>query len=264
MSAMADATPAAASAASRAFGMGMDSALSVSGVGRRFGALVALEDISLEIPFEGRHAVLGANGAGKTTLFNCITGDFPPSSGHIRLFGEDVTEMPVHQRIRRGLRRTYQTSLLFGGLTVVHNLFLAEQGVERGRFSWRRLRRSGARMERARQLAGFVELDAWLDTPVSELSHEIGMALAGRPRLILLDEPAAGLSAAERLTLTRMLNQLPRSIAFVIIEHDLEVALKVVDRVTVLHNGRWFTEGTPEAIESDPGVQEIYLGRDDD
>ncbi|MBA1149018.1 ABC transporter ATP-binding protein [Ectothiorhodospiraceae bacterium WFHF3C12] len=250
--------------------MGVDSALSISGVGRRFGALVALEDINLEVPYDGRHAILGANGAGKTTLFNCITGDFQPSNGHIRLFGEDVTELPVHHRIRRGLRRTYQTSLLFGGLSVAHNLFLAEQGVERGRFSWRRLRRTGARMERARQLAGFVELEDWLHTPVAELSHgqqrqlEIGMALAGRPRLILLDEPAAGLSAAERATLTRTLTQLPRRIAFVIIEHDLEVALKVVDRVTVLHNGRWFTEGTPDEIEADPQVQEIYLGRDDD
>ena len=252
------------------FGIGIDAALSLTDVGRRFGALVALEGISLQVPADGRHAILGANGAGKTTLFNCITGDFPPTHGHIRLFGEDVTERPVHERIRLGLRRTYQTSLLFGGLTVADNLFLAEQGVHAGRFSFRRLRRNAGLRTRARRLAEFVELDTLLDRPVAELSHgqqrqlEIGMALAGRPRLILLDEPAAGLSQAERELLTRTLLELPRQIAFVVIEHDLEVALRVAEHITVLHNGRPFTAGTPDAIENDPAVQEIYLGRPDD
>jgi branched-chain amino acid transport system ATP-binding protein len=251
-------------------GIGADAALALAGVGRRFGALVALEDITLEVPPGGRHAILGANGAGKTTLFNCITGDFPPSTGNIRIFGEDVTDRPAHERIRLGLRRTYQTSLLFGGLSVADNLFLAEQGVQQGRFSFRRIRRHAGLRTRARHLAEFVELDHLLERRVSELSHgqqrqlEIGMALAGRPRLILLDEPAAGLSQAERELLTRTLLELPASVAYVLIEHDLEVALRVTEHITVLHNGRHFADGTPEAIENDPDVQEIYLGRPHD
>jgi branched-chain amino acid transport system ATP-binding protein len=241
-------------------------ALSLADVSRRFGALVALEAVTMTVEAGERRAVLGANGAGKTTLFNAIAGDFPPSHGRIRFFGEEVTHLPTHERIRRGLRRTYQNSMLFRGLTVRDNLFLAARGITRGRFSLRRPRTDDHAAEAAVRLAGYVHLTARLDSLVSDLSHgqqrqlEIGMALAGAPRMILFDEPAAGLSPAERRDLVDLLRALPAHVGYVIIEHDLDVALRVVDYVTVMHNGRIFKEGAPAEIENDPEVQAIYLG----
>ena len=240
-------------------------ALEVSAVSRRFGALVAIEDIDLSVRAGEHHAILGSNGAGKTTLFNVITGDFPVSEGRIRLFGEDVTDAPVHDRIRRGLRRTYQISLLFQGLSVFDNLYLATRGVTRGRFSLRRQSASEGSHQDADRLLHAVFLEDARDTRVAELSHgqqrqlEIGIALAGAPRLVLFDEPAAGLSPTERRDLVRILTSLPSHIGFIIIEHDLDVALRVADRVTMMHNGRIFMSGTPEEIENDQRVQELYL-----
>jgi len=247
--------------------VGTPFALEIVGVGRTFGALEAIKDVSIQIAAGERRAVLGANGAGKTTLFNTITGDFPPTSGHIRLFGEDITHLATHERIRRGLRRTYQQSRLFMNLTVRDNLFLALRGVARRRFSFCRPGPDDKVLDQADITAKFVGLQEVLHRLVGELSHgqqrqlEIGMALAGAPRFLLLDEPAAGLSAAERMNLVSMLKGLPRHIGFIIIEHDLEVALKVVDSVTIMHNGTVFMEGSPEAIQDDPEVQSIYLGK---
>ncbi len=241
-------------------------ALELEAVSRHFGALVALADINLTIEAGERRAILGSNGAGKTTLFNAITGDFPPTTGRVRLFGEDVTDLPVHERIRRGLRRTYQISLLFNGLTVIDNIFLACRGVSRGRFSLRRPKPDDTAMEAAETLLEAVHLQAIRDTLVAELSYgqqrqlEIALALAGAPRLILLDEPAAGLSPSERGELVEILQALPEHMGFVIIEHDMDVALRVAESVTMMHNGRIFKEGTPAEIEADPEVQELYLG----
>jgi branched-chain amino acid transport system ATP-binding protein len=241
-------------------------ALELEGVGRQFGALVALEQVTMRVAAGERRAVLGSNGAGKTTLFNTITGDFMPTAGRIRFFGEDITAFPVHERIRRGLRRTYQISQLFGGLSVIDSIFLACRGVSRGRYSLIRPRRDDATMAQAMRIAHAVHLDNILDTPVAILSHgeqrqlELALALAGAPRFILFDEPAAGLSPAERRDLIDILNALPGHIGYIIIEHDLDVALRVASRVTIMHNGRIFKEGSPEEIESDPQVQAIYLG----
>jgi len=241
-------------------------ALELEGVGRRFGALVALADIDLRVGAGERRAVLGSNGAGKTTLFNAVTGDFPPTSGRIRFFGEDVTHFPVHERIRRGLRRTYQISQLFGGLSVIDSIFVACRGVSRHRLSLLRPAEKDATMAQARAIAHSVHLDEILETPVSVLSHgqqrqlEIALALSGAPRFILFDEPAAGLSPAERGDLVAILNALPAYIGYIIIEHDLDVALRVSTYVTMMHNGRIFREGAPEAIEADEQVQAIYLG----
>jgi branched-chain amino acid transport system ATP-binding protein len=213
-----------------------------------------------------RRAVLGSNGAGKTTLFNCVTGDFLPTSGTVRLFGEDVTNFPPHERIRRGLRRTYQISLLFNGLSVIDNVYLAVRGVSRGRFSLIRPRRSEALMQSALELLEAVHLSDLRDTKVANLAYgqqrqlEIALALAGAPRLILFDEPAAGLSPTERGELITILTSLPRHIGYIIIEHDMDVALRVSERVSMMHNGRIFKEGRPDEIESDPEVQELYLG----
>ncbi len=241
-------------------------ALELEAVSRHFGALVALADINLTVKAGERRAVLGSNGAGKTTLFNAITGDFPPTTGRVRLFGEDVTDMPRHERIRRGLRRTYQISLLFEGLSVIDNVYLACRGVSRGRFSLRRPRRDDTAIQAADNLIGAVHLDAVRDRLVAELSHgqqrqlEIALALSGAPRLILFDEPAAGLSPPERAKLVEILQSLPDHMGFVIIEHDMDVALRVAESVTMMHNGRVFKEGTPEEVENDPEVQELYLG----
>ena len=241
-------------------------ALELEAVSRHFGALVALADINLTVRAGERRAVLGSNGAGKTTLFNAITGDFATTTGRVRLFSEDVTDHPVHERIRRGLRRTYQISLLFHNLSVLDSLYLACRGVSRGRFSLRRPGRDDALMAAAETLAEAVHLADHRDRIVAELSHgqqrqlEVGLALAGAPRLILFDEPAAGLSPTERAELIEILQALPEHIGFIIIEHDMDVALRVVESVTMMHNGRIFKEGTPDEIENDAEVQQLYLG----
>jgi len=242
-------------------------ALELEAVNRHFGALVALADINLTVRSGERRAVLGSNGAGKTTLFNAITGDFPPTTGRVRFFGEDVTDLPTYERVRRGLRRTYQISLLFDGLSVIDNIYLACRGVNRRRFSLRRPCRDDAAMHAAETLLDAVHLDTSANTLVAELSYgqqrqlEIALALAGAPRLILFDEPAAGLSPAERADLVEILRALPEHIAYIIIEHDMDVALRVAESVTMMHNGRIFKEGTPQEIENDAEVQALYLGQ---
>jgi branched-chain amino acid transport system ATP-binding protein len=241
-------------------------ALVLEGVSREFGALRAIEDISFSVAVGERRAVLGANGAGKTTLFNAITGDFPPTAGRVRFFGEDVTDLPSYERIRRGLRRTYQSSLLFRNLTVRDNLFLATRGVSRGRFSFVRPRAGHPSRVATQDLLERTRLAHLSERLVAELSHgelrqlEIGMALAGAPRMVLFDEPAAGLSPGERRELVALLQAFPPHMGYVLIEHDLDIALRVVERVTILHNGRLLKHGTPDEIENDAEIQAIYMG----
>ena len=255
-----------ASVAERLSATGTANALELRGVSRLFGALVALDDVTMSVRPGERRAVLGSNGAGKTTLFNAVTGDFPPSSGVIRFFGEDITWFPPHERIRRGLRRTYQISLLFRDLSVLDNVYLACRGVSRGRFSLLRPRRNDSLVQSAVDLVEAVHLTGVRDRLVAELSYgeqrqlEIALALAGAPRFILFDEPAAGLSPNERAELVEILNSLPSHIGYIIIEHDMDVALRVAERVSMMHNGRIIKEGTPAEIEADPQVQELYLG----
>ena len=245
---------------------GSSNALELRGVSRLFGALAALSDVTLSVKPGERRGVLGSNGAGKTTLFNCITGDFPPSAGIIRFFGEDVTDFAPQERIRRGLRRTYQISSLFTGMSVLDNVYLACRGVSRNRFSLIRPGVNDALMASAKSLVEAVHLSDDQDKRVGELAYgqqrqlEIALALAGAPRFILFDEPAAGLSPMERQDLVSILTSLPSHIGFIIIEHDMDVALRVVESVTMMHNGRIFKEGRPDEIESDPEVQELYLG----
>ncbi len=254
------------SVAQRLSAVGSANALELRGVTRLFGALAALIDVSLTVRPGERRAVLGSNGAGKTTLFNCITGDFPPTSGTIRFFGEDVTSFPPYERIRRGLRRTYQISALFPGLSVLDNVYLACRGVSRGRYSLLQPRRNDALVNAAENLIQAVHLTPIKSRLVAELAYgqqrqlEIALALAGAPRFILFDEPAAGLSPTERVELIEILSGLPGHIGYIIIEHDMDVALRVVESVTMMHNGHIFKEGSPQEIESDPEVQDLYLG----
>lgn len=241
-------------------------ALTLTKVSRTFGALRAVDDISLSVAAGQKYAVLGSNGAGKTTLFNAITGDFLPTSGKIHFFGEDITLLPPHERIRKGLRRTYQSSLLFRDLSVQDNLFLAVRGASNGRFSMAQTDDEHSSVQATRDLLERSRLSHLANRMVGDLAYgqlrqlEIGMALSGAPRLILLDEPAAGLSPAERGELVQLLKSLPQHLSYVIIEHDLDIALRVVDYVTVMHNGRILKSGTPQEIESDAEVQAIYMG----
>ncbi len=245
---------------------GVEPAIRLDAVGRRFGALQALRDVSLDVMPGERRVILGPNGAGKTTLFNAICGDIPPSSGRILLFGADITRLPAHRRARLGLGRTYQTSLLFDGLTVLENLFVAVRGARPNRFSFLRPGRGDEGRARAVELADRMRLSHLADAPVRGLSHgqrrqlEVGMAMAGDPRVLMLDEPAAGLSPGDRPELLRLLRALPRSLTLILIEHDMDIALAAADRVTVMQDGAVVVEAPPDRIAEDPVVQAIYLG----
>ncbi len=246
----------------------MTSAVELSHVGRRFGALQAVKAVSMSVPAGQRHVVLGPNGAGKTTLFNLICGDFPPTAGRISLFGVDVTHQSPHSRARIGVGRTYQTSLLFDRLSVEDNLFIAVRGVRSGRFSFLAAAADAPDRARARALADRVRLSHAVHRPVSELSHgqrrqlEVGMALACEPRLLMLDEPAAGLSPGERPELNALMRSLPQELTLILIEHDMDVALPIADIVTVMKDGEIVVQAPPDRIADDPIVKDIYLGRD--
>jgi branched-chain amino acid transport system ATP-binding protein len=225
--------------------------------------------VDLDVQSGERRAILGPNGAGKTTLFNVISGEFPPTSGTIELFGRDVTVEPARKRARHGLSRTFQTSRLFLGMTVEDNLYLALLGVRPGHLRPVRSKTDSELRERARAMAERVGLENTLDQLVGELSHgeqrqlEVGMARSTDPKLMMLDEPAAGLSRAERVRLTDMLRELDPAITLILIEHDMDVALGVAGWVTMMHNGSVLVEGTPDEIRANETVHELYLGSGD-
>jgi branched-chain amino acid transport system ATP-binding protein len=232
-----------------------------------FGALRALDGVSLRLEARERRAVIGPNGAGKTTLFNVISGEIPASSGVQSLLGADMGRMPPHRRAALGLGRTYQITNIFPGLTVRENLRLAAAGCTRRKFSLFGAAHGNAAMEgaidRALRTCG---IDARQEHRARELSYgeqrqlELALALAMQPKVLLLDEPAAGLSPAERVGMAATIRELPRDLTLLLIEHDLDLALGLVDQVTCLHLGKVLTEGTPDGIRNDPLVQEVYLG----
>jgi branched-chain amino acid transport system ATP-binding protein len=240
--------------------------LRLRGVGRRFGGLDAVSDVDLDVGHGERRAILGPNGAGKTTLFNVISGDMPATSGTITFLGQDVGDLPAAGRTRLGMGRTYQKSRLFLGLTVEDNLYLAVLGTRRGHLRLSRRAVDGEMRERARELAAAVGLEPKLGELVGSISHgeqrqlEVGMARAVDPKLMLLDEPASGLSRGERLALTDLLLELDPSITLILIEHDMDVALRVAHSVTMMHDGRKIVEGTPDEIRANELVHELYLG----
>jgi len=240
--------------------------LELDGVTRKYGALVALDQVAMMVEEGEVRAVIGPNGAGKTTLFNVIAGDLPASSGRIELFGRDVTAAPARARARLGLARSYQQSRLFLNLTVEDSLYLAALGVRRGHLRPVITRRDGEMRERAREAARRVAIDDKLGEMVGSLSHgehrqvAVAMALASKPRMLMLDEPASGLSRGERQLLTDLLLALDREITLVLIEHDMDVALRVAERVTMMHEGRVIVEGTPKEIRANEYVHELYLG----
>jgi branched-chain amino acid transport system ATP-binding protein len=242
--------------------------LRLRGIGRRFGGLHAVRDVDLDVAPGERRAILGPNGAGKTTLFNVISGDFAPSSGTIEFRGVDITTLPARARAKLGMGRTYQKSRLFLGLSVEDNLYVALLGVRSGHLRPVVLpARDRELRERARELARVVGLEGREETLVGSLSHgeqrqlEVALARAVDPTLMMLDEPASGLSRGERVALTDLLMQLDPSITLILIEHDMDVALNVADRVTMMHEGRVIVEGSPDEIRANQTVHDLYLGR---
>jgi branched-chain amino acid transport system ATP-binding protein len=237
------------------------------GVGRRFGGLHAVSDVDLEVTAGERRAILGPNGAGKTTLFNVICGDFPATSGTVELLGRNVTQLPARTRAKMGLARTYQQSRLFAGLSVEDSIYLSIVGVRGGHLRPVVLHRDAEMRERAREAARRVAIDHKLSETVGELSHgeqrqvALGVALAAEPQLMMLDEPCSGLSRGERQLITDLLLALGRDLTLIVIEHDMDVALRVAEQVTMMHDGRVIVEGTPDEIRANELVHDLYLGR---
>jgi branched-chain amino acid transport system ATP-binding protein len=246
-------------------------ALSVEGLTHDFGGLRAVDGVTLAVGIGERRVILGPNGAGKTTLFNLITGLLAPLAGTIRLFDDDVTTLAPYRRARLGLGRTFQITTLFPRLTVLESVLLAVQGAEpTAHFSLLRPLRAHRHLwKRVEELLAEWNLAGQRDVPTRELSYgeqrqvELLLALAGRPRALLLDEPTAGLSAAETATVVAMIQRFPRDVTVLLIEHDMDVALTLAERVTVLHQGRVLADGTREEVRADARVTEIYLGSED-
>ncbi|HTY80254.1 MAG TPA: ABC transporter ATP-binding protein [Candidatus Bathyarchaeia archaeon] len=244
-----------------------DQALRLEGVTKDFGGLRAVDGVTLEVRPGERRALIGPNGAGKTTLFNLISGALPVSAGRITLFGRDVTRAPARRRAALGLARTFQITNLFPDLSVADNVVLALQAHTPSRFAM--LRPVGAFRElqsRARATLDAVGLTAVADAVVRNLSHgeqrqlEIALAIAGRPRVLLLDEPTAGLSPAESQLMAGLLARLDPAITVLMIEHDMDIALELSSHVTVLHYGCVIADGSRDEVRADPQVREIYLG----
>lgn len=233
-----------------------------------FGALKAVDDISVTVKGGERHAIIGPNGAGKTTLFNAITGVTLPTAGRVIFEGKDITRKPAQLRARMGISRTFQITNLFPSLTVDENMQLAVRGSGGGKFSMLgSAQLTPEQADRAESALSISRLDKRGSVVVSELSYgeqrqlEMAMALVARPRLLLLDEPAAGLSPTERGIVADIIRALPQDLTMVLIEHDMELVLKLVERVTCLNNGQMLAEGTPNEIRNNQRVQDVYLGK---
>ena len=247
---------------------GTPPALRLDTVTRRFGGVVAVDGISLRLERGERVSVIGPNGAGKTTLFRLIAGELRPTSGRIELLGRDVTGMPPQRRARLGLARTFQVSNLFVGLTVAENVRLASQADDRGQWRfWGPISSTDRASAAARDVLERVGLTHRSADRVSSLSHgeqrqlEVAMALVTEPSILLLDEPAAGLATKERAILRGLLEELPRTLPLLLIEHDMSLALGLADRVLCMHNGRSIALGLPDEVRRDKAVQSVYLGR---
>jgi branched-chain amino acid transport system ATP-binding protein len=245
--------------------------LALDRVSRHFGGLKAVDDVTLTVQPGGRHALIGPNGAGKTTLFNVISGELRATGGRIALFGTDVTRMAPHQRAALGIARTFQITKLFTNLTVMENLLLACEALDARKLVLHRPVLSYADLtDRAAALIEQFGLAGRTAEYARNLSYgeqrklEVALSMAGRPRLLLLDEPMAGLSAGESRSMHAILEQIDRSIAVLLIEHDMDIAFAFAERVTVLHQGRVLTEGGRDEVSANPAVQQIYLGTQGD
>ncbi len=245
----------------------MTAALSIRGLRKDFGGLPAIHDVDLTVMEAERRLVIGPNGAGKTTLFNLITGDLKRDRGEIRLFGSEVSGLKPHQRAARGLARTYQIITLFPRNTLEHNIMLALLGRSPLRWNaYSALARHGELKDRAREALALVNLEDQALRPLSEVPYgdqrrvEIAMALAQQPRLLLLDEPLAGLSQTERGAVKALIAGIPRETTVIMIEHDMDTALDLAEHITLLHYGRVIVEGARADVVAHPKTREVYLG----
>jgi branched-chain amino acid transport system ATP-binding protein len=244
-----------------------ENALHINQLAKVFGGLAAVNGVSLAVAAGERRVLIGPNGAGKTTLFHCITGTLKPTSGQVALFGRDVTRLAEHRRTALGMGRTFQITNVFPDLTLAENLALALVGTDRRK--WVLHRPVEAYEELRRQALESLErvgLEGRADQPARLVSYgerrqlELALALNTKPRVLFLDEPCAGLSPAERRRISRMIAELPRDITLLMIEHDMDVALGLADRVTVLHQGGVIFEGSPDEVRANPEVRDVYLG----
>ncbi len=241
-------------------------ALELQHITKRYGGLTAVNGVTLSIDPGERRAIIGPNGAGKTTLFRMISGEVSLTTGAIHLFGRDISHTSAPTRVKLGLGRTYQITNVFPRLTVEENVFLALQGLRRRKFDMLRSQSDAHMRDRTREVLDQLHLSDDAGRPVREIGYgqqrqlELALALVGDPKVLLLDEPAAGLSSVERVVMAEVVRSLPRGLTVVLIEHDMDVALKLVDSVSVLHNGELIAEDTPANIQRNELVQTIYLG----
>jgi branched-chain amino acid transport system ATP-binding protein len=245
----------------------MTELLRTEGLSRHWGAFVANSDIALSFAPGARHALICPNGAGKTTFINLLTGALAPTSGRIWLGGQDITRLPQHARVRLGMTRTFQINTLFPGLTVLESVLLAVAERTGAARVWSRTVASQlALVDEAMAVLASLRLDGAADVETRRLPYgrqrllEIALALATRPSILLLDEPAAGIPSAESAELFEVIAALPRDITIVFIEHDMDLVFRFAERITVLVGGKVLTEGTPAEIAADPRVKEVYLG----
>jgi len=243
------------------------SALTVSGLRKSFGGLHVTRDVNLDIQPGERRLIIGPNGAGKTTLFNLITGEITPDAGSIQLLGTDITRVPSRRRPHLGMARTYQIITLFPKDSILHNVSLALVGLSPLRWNcFIDMKRQGHIVEHARAALKQVGLDQIAERRLAQTSYgerrrvEIAMALAQKPKVLLLDEPFAGLSIDERRDVHQCLMAIPRDVTMVMIEHNMDVALEFAERITLLHFGEVIVEGTRSEVVDDPHTREVYLG----
>jgi branched-chain amino acid transport system ATP-binding protein len=245
----------------------MTPALRTEGLTKAFGPLVAARDVRLSLPVGARHALIGPNGAGKTTLINLLTGVLAPTAGDVFLGDDKVTHLPQHERARRGMTRTYQINTLFPNLTVLESVMLAVLERKRLASAWRLTVASRSEeADESWQLLKTLNLDREANALTRHISYgkqrllEIALALASRPRILLLDEPAAGIPAGQSAEVLGAIARLPSEVTILFIEHDMDLVFRFAERITVLAGGKVLTEGTPREIGGDPRVREVYLG----
>lgn len=246
-------------------------ALRVEGLSKNFGGLQVLKDLSFSIEAGKRVAIIGPNGAGKTTLLKLLTGELSATAGQIYMFGQQITTMPTHQCVQCGLACSYQITSLFSTLTVLDNILLACNGTKPSRFQmFRPFTAYGNLLTRAKELLESIGLWEKRDDLVQNISHgeqrqmELILCLASEPKLLLLDEPSAGLTSAEATSLIDIISNLPREITVLFVAHDMDVVFSLADEIMVLYYGQIIARGTPQEIQADPKVKEIYLGVEED
>lgn len=242
-------------------------ALKVEGLSKNFGGVQALQNVSFKVELGERLAIIGPNGAGKTTLFNVLDGQLSPTKGRIHFYGNDITNLPTHHRVHLGQSRSFQITSLFPTLTILDNCLLALQGTRPSKFQMFRLLTSYQNLfNKAQNLLAMVDLWEKRDDPVKNISYgeqrrlEIAVSLASEPKLLLLDEPSAGLTVVESAAIVDMIHNLGRDITVLVVAHDMDLVFGVADRIMVFHYGQIIVEGAPDKIRNDPRVKEIYVG----